>query len=81
VESLKDPYFSTFQEGNLSDEARKIIAGELPKLKLDYLGTDKDDNLIERWRENIRAMLSGTKSADQALADAEKEWNGILAAK
>jgi putative chitobiose transport system substrate-binding protein len=81
VESLKDPYFSTFQEGNLTDEARKIIAGELPKLKLDYLGTDKDDNLIERWRENIRAMLSGTKSADQALADAEKEWNGILAAK
>ncbi|SCL26620.1 putative chitobiose transport system substrate-binding protein [Micromonospora rhizosphaerae] len=81
VESLKDPQFSTFQPGNLHDEARKLVADELPKLQLGFLGTGKDDKLTERWRENVRAMLTGTKSPDQALADAEKEWNTILAAK
>jgi ABC-type glycerol-3-phosphate transport system substrate-binding protein len=81
VESLKDPHFSTFAPGNLHDEARKIVAEELPKLKLGYLGTGKDDRLIERWRENVRAVFSGAKTVDQALADAEREWNEILAAK
>jgi putative chitobiose transport system substrate-binding protein len=81
AESLKDPHFSTFQPGNLQDEARKIVADELPKVKLGYLGTGKDDKLKDRWLENMRAMYSGSKTVDQTVADAEKEWNGILAAK
>ncbi|MFI5490381.1 ABC transporter substrate-binding protein [Micromonospora echinaurantiaca] len=81
VESLKDPHFTTFQPGKLTDEARRIIAEELPKLQLGFLGTGKDDRLKERWDENMRAMISGRKSPSQALADAEKEWNALLAAK
>jgi putative chitobiose transport system substrate-binding protein len=80
VESLKDPYFSTFA-GTPSDQARKIIADELPKLKLGFLGTGKDDQLSERYLENVRAFFAGSKSAQQALAGAEKEWNDILAGK
>ncbi|MFF0789012.1 ABC transporter substrate-binding protein [Streptomyces spiralis] len=80
-ESLKDPFFSTFKQGNLMDEARKVIAGELPKLKLGFYGTGKDDELNERFSEHIRAFLMGSKSAKQTLGETEKEWNDILAGK
>ncbi|MER7332779.1 MULTISPECIES: extracellular solute-binding protein [unclassified Micromonospora] len=81
LESLKDPHFSTFQPGDLGDQARKIVAEELPAVKLGFLGTGADDKLNERWMENMRAMFSGAKTVDQAVADAEREWNAILAAK
>lgn len=81
LESLKDPFFSTFEPGNLNDEARKIVASELPKLELGSYGTGKDDQLRERWLENIRAAYSGAKTVDAAVADAEKEWNQLLASK
>lgn len=80
-ESLKDPFFSTFKQGNLMDQARKVIAEELPKLKLGFYGTGKDDELNERFREHIRAFLTGSKSAKQTLGETEKEWNDILASK
>ncbi|WP_158088623.1 ABC transporter substrate-binding protein [Thermoactinospora rubra] len=80
VESLKDPLFSQPKDDSLIDKARAQIAKQLPKTTLSSMGTGKDEELRERLREQIRAFMSGTKTAQQALADAEREWNDLLAA-
>ncbi|WP_219509691.1 ABC transporter substrate-binding protein [Nonomuraea ceibae] len=80
VESLKDPLFSRPETDSIIDEARTQIAKQLPRTTLSSMGTGKDEELRERLREQVRAFMSGSKSAEQALADAEREWNELLAA-
>jgi len=79
VEALKDPFFTEPKQDSLIDQARALIAQQLPKTELSVLGTGKDQQLRERLQENVRAFMTGTKSAQQALADAEREWNDLLA--
>lgn len=79
VDSLKDPLFTQPKADSLIDVARAQIAKQLPKTKLSSMGTGKDEELRERLREQVRAFMSGSKTAPQALADAEREWNNLLA--
>ncbi|WP_431909430.1 ABC transporter substrate-binding protein [Amycolatopsis thermoflava] len=81
ADSLKDPFFTQPGAGTPIEKARSAIAAELPKLELGTMGTGKDRQLSDRFREHIRAFMTGDKSAKQALADAEKEWNELLAQK
>ncbi|GLY70337.1 sugar ABC transporter substrate-binding protein [Amycolatopsis taiwanensis] len=78
-DALKNPFFSQSGGTTPMDRARAEIATELPKLELSTLGTGKDRQLSDRFREHIRAFMSGDKTAAQALTDAEKEWNDLLA--
>src|SRR5690606_29112654 len=90
--SLKDPHFTTtsdprrlrrpapdrgYEPGDLEDEARRLLARELPKLELGTLGTGVDDQLLESWREHVRAYLTGDVSAERTLEATKREWNKL----
>jgi len=43
------------------------------------MGSGNDEQLRQLFDDQVRAYMSGTKTAKQALDDAEKAWNDTLA--
>ncbi|MEV2269306.1 ABC transporter substrate-binding protein [Nonomuraea africana] len=79
VSSTKDPFFSSSAGDDPMAMARSVIVKGLPELEYTPIGTAKDAELGELLSEEVRAYLTGTKSAKEALDTAEKRWNDALA--
>ncbi|MFD1934763.1 MULTISPECIES: ABC transporter substrate-binding protein [Nonomuraea] len=79
VSSTKDPFFSGSAGDDPMAVARSVIVKGLPELEYTPMGTAKDAELGELLSEEVRAFLTGTKSAKEALDTAEKRWNDALA--
>jgi putative chitobiose transport system substrate-binding protein len=79
--TLKDPFFTNIEVKSLKDEARKMMVANASKLSLGSFGLDKEQDLVDNYNEAIRAALLGQKSVKQALDDAVKFWNPILASQ
>ncbi|GAA2657032.1 ABC transporter substrate-binding protein [Nonomuraea recticatena] len=79
VSSTKDPFFSGSDGDDPMSVARSVIVKGLPELEYTPIGTAKDSELGELLSEEVRAYLTGTKSAKEALDTAEKRWNDALA--
>ena len=77
-ESLKDPYFAAITGDTAKDQARRILIKDYPTLQDGSLGSVDDLSLRQLFDEQIRAVMLGTKSAQQAMDDAEKQWNDAL---
>lgn len=81
LKTLEDPLFTSGSGDSPRDEARSLIAGHMNDVEDLTLGTAFDTQLQASLETNFRAVLTGTKSAEQAVADAEAEWNQVLASK
>ncbi|MGP3916457.1 ABC transporter substrate-binding protein [Nonomuraea sp. 10N515B] len=79
ISSTKDAFFTQAESGDAMGAARQVIVKGLAKLEYRPIGTSKDAELGEYLSEEVRAFLSGTKSAKEALDTAEKQWNDALA--
>ncbi|MFI6535272.1 ABC transporter substrate-binding protein [Nonomuraea sp. NPDC050547] len=79
VSSTKDTFFTAVSGDDPMAAARSVIVKGLPQLKYTPIGTNKDAELGELLSEEVRAFLTGTKSAKEALDTAEKRWNDALA--
>jgi putative chitobiose transport system substrate-binding protein len=77
--TLKDPYFTNVEVKTIKDEARKMQVANASKLSLGSFGLDKEQEMVDNYNEQIRAVLLGQKSVKQALDDAVNFWNPILA--
>lgn len=79
ISSTKDPFFTQGADGDAMSAARQVIVKGMAKLAYHPVGTSKDAELGEYFAEQVRAFLTGTKSAEEALDTAEKQWNDALA--
>ncbi|NUR85887.1 MAG: sugar ABC transporter substrate-binding protein [Nonomuraea sp.] len=79
ISSTKDAFFTQGGDGDAMSAARQVIVKDLPKLEYKPIGTSKDAELGEYFAEQVRAFLTGTKSAKEALDTAEQQWNDALA--
>lgn len=79
ISSTKDPFFAGQGGDDPMDVARRVIVKGLPKLEYTPLGTQKDMELSESLAEELRGFLQGSKTAEEALQAAEKQWNEALA--
>lgn len=79
VSSTKDAFFTDVTGDDPMSAARAVIVKGLPKLEYAPIGTAKDAELGEYLNEEVRAFLTGTKGAKEALDAAEKRWNDALA--
>ncbi|GAA0934241.1 sugar ABC transporter substrate-binding protein [Nonomuraea longicatena] len=79
VSSAKDPFFTDVTGSDPMSVARSVIVKGLPELKYVPIGTAKDAELGELLSEEVRAFITGTKTAKEALDTAEKRWNDALA--
>lgn len=78
VESLEDPFFTTPKGDSATDIARGLVADSVSEVVDVTYGTEHDIELQEALEEQIRAVLSGAKTPQQALDDAEAAWNNTL---
>ncbi|SEN13668.1 ABC transporter substrate-binding protein [Lihuaxuella thermophila] len=78
-ETLKDPFFTNAEGNTIKDEARKVMVAASPRLTVNILGLEKEQELKEFYMEEIRAALMGKKSVKEALDAAVKHWNDQLA--
>jgi putative chitobiose transport system substrate-binding protein len=81
VSTTKDAFFTASTDTSPIGQARKVILAELPDLVDGRLGTGKDAQLSEALSNQVRAYLSGSVSAEQALSAAAEAWDKALAAK
>ncbi|MFE3449755.1 ABC transporter substrate-binding protein [Nonomuraea sp. NPDC059194] len=79
VSTTKAPFFTEASGEDPMSVARQVNARALSELEYKPLGTTKDAELGEHLLEEVRAFLTGTKSAKEALDAAEKRWNDTLA--
>lgn len=77
--SLEDPFFTDNPGTEPSDKARAVLVADYPNLKDASLGSSNDLYLRQLFDEEVRAVMLGTKTAEQAMADAESAWNEELA--
>jgi putative chitobiose transport system substrate-binding protein len=77
-ESLEDPFFTDITGDTPNDQARRILIEDYPTLQDGSLGSIDDLSLRQLFDEQIRAVMLGTKSADEAMDDAEQQWNEAL---
>ncbi|WP_408008539.1 ABC transporter substrate-binding protein [Pseudalkalibacillus sp. A8] len=77
-ETLEDPFFTDFEVKNIHDEARKLMVEISPKLTINSLGIEKEQELKDFYLEQIRAALLGEKTAKEALDTAVEHWNEAL---
>lgn len=77
--SLEDPYFTDIDTSTPSGQGRAILVETFPELEDGGLQSHNDVVLREILDEEIRAFMSGSKSAEDALAAAEEQWNTELA--
>ena len=81
VATLKDSFFTASSGTTATDKARELVVSSLSGSGLDDVGsygTSHDIELQDVFAEQIRAALSGTKTAEEALESAEEQWNKIL---
>ncbi len=79
VDSLKDPFFTNAAGTAPTDVARGLVSASVSDVIDVTYGTEHDVELQEALEEQIRAVLSGSKSPQQALDAAEAAWNQTLA--
>lgn len=77
--SLEDPYFTEIDTSNPAGQGRKILVDTFPDLEDGGLQSHNDVVLREIFDEEVRAYMSGNKSAEDALTAAEEQWNAELA--
>jgi putative chitobiose transport system substrate-binding protein len=78
-QTLRDPYFTDISGKTPADQARKVLVDTFPSIVDASLGSGNDENLRMVFDEQVRAYMSGDKSAAEALAEAERQWNAELA--
>ncbi|HIZ36492.1 MAG TPA: extracellular solute-binding protein [Candidatus Ruania gallistercoris] len=76
--SLEDAYFTDIDTSTPSGQGRKILVDTFPELEDGGLQSHNDVVLREIFDEEVRAFMSGNKSAEDALAAAEEQWNTEL---
>ncbi|WUJ68112.1 extracellular solute-binding protein [Kribbella soli] len=79
VKALADPFFTDISGNTPADQARKILVDTFKTSVDASMGSGNDEQLRQLFDDQIRAYMSGTKTAEQALDDAEKAWNETLA--
>jgi putative chitobiose transport system substrate-binding protein len=79
VKALADPFFTDISGNTPADQARKILLKTFTNSVDASLGSGNDEQLRQLFDDQIRAYMSGTKTAQQALDTAEKAWNDTLA--
>lgn len=79
VKALEDPFFTDISGTTPADQARKILIDTFKQSVDASMGSGNDEQLRQLFDDQVRAFMSGTKSAKQALDDAEKAWNDTLA--
>jgi putative chitobiose transport system substrate-binding protein len=79
TETLKDPFFTDISGNAPADQARKVLVQTFPKIVDASLGSGNDENLRMLFDEQVRAYMSGAKTAEQALETAASQWDAELA--
>ncbi|WP_163505978.1 extracellular solute-binding protein [Fodinicola acaciae] len=79
VDTLKDPYFTDITGNTPADQGRRVLVQTFPKIVDASLGSGNDENLRNIFDEQVRAYMTGSKTAVQALNDAAQQWNTELA--
>ncbi|MGF1515764.1 MAG: ABC transporter substrate-binding protein [Elainellaceae cyanobacterium] len=83
--SLEDDYFSTEKASEVSgdlapgDLARVISAQQMDEAEVLVPATENVKQLQKILYENLQAAMLGQKTVDQALDDAEAQWNQAAA--
>lgn len=77
--SLEDPFFTENPGTAPVDIARKVLVEAYPTLEAGTMGSPNDLHLRQVFDEEIRAVMMGSKTAQQAMDDAEKAWNDEIA--
>lgn len=77
-ESLEDPYFTDIDTSTPAGMGKKILVDTFSSIKDGSLNTQNDQHLRNLFDEEVRAFASGSKSAEDALAAAEEQWNANL---
>ena len=77
--SLEDPYFTDIDTSTPAGQGRKILVDTFPDLEDGGLQSHNDVVLREIFDEEVRAFMSGNKTAEDALNAAEEQWNTELA--
>ncbi|MEO0407844.1 MAG: sugar ABC transporter substrate-binding protein [Cyanobacteria bacterium P01_A01_bin.135] len=76
--ALDDPYFSSEKaDAAPGDKARVISAQQLPDAEVLVPAMENVKQLQKILYENLQGAMLGQKSVDQALADAETQWNQV----
>lgn len=78
VKALADPFFTEIPGSTPADQARKILLQTFKNSVDASMGSGNDDQLRQLFDDQIRAYMSGTKTAQEALDAAEKAWNDTL---
>ncbi|MEU8221282.1 sugar ABC transporter substrate-binding protein [Kribbella sp. NPDC048915] len=78
VKALEDPFFTDISGTTPADQARKILIDTFKQSVDASMGSGNDEQLRQLFDDQVRAYMSGTKTAKQALDDAEKAWNDTL---
>jgi putative chitobiose transport system substrate-binding protein len=78
TETLEDPFFTDFEVKTIHDESRKLMVEIAPKLTINSLGIEKEQELKKYFLEQIRAAMMGEKSVKDALDDAAAHWEQEL---
>jgi putative chitobiose transport system substrate-binding protein len=74
--ALDDPYFTELPAGETpGSKARLVSASQLPDAEVLVPAMDDVKELQKIIYTNLQAAMLGQKSVDQAIADAEQEWN------
>ncbi|GAA1579960.1 MULTISPECIES: ABC transporter substrate-binding protein [Kribbella] len=79
VKALEDPFFTDITGTTPADQARKILLDTFKQSVDASMGSGNDEQLRQLFDDQVRAYMSGTKTAQQALDAAEKAWNDTLA--
>jgi putative chitobiose transport system substrate-binding protein len=79
VKALEDRFFTDISGTTPADQARKILIDTFKQSVDASMGSGNDEQLRQLFDAQVRAYMSGTKTAKQALDDAEKAWNDTLA--
>ncbi len=74
-----DPFFTDVDSGSKSDMARKVSAEQLDRAVNLVPPLSNQNQLNEAINQMVQNALLGEKTAAEAIADAEAEWNRILA--
>ncbi len=78
-EAAADPYFTDVDPDSKKDEAKKVSAEQLDRAENLIPPLSKQNDLNEVINQMVQNALLGQKTAAEAIADAEAEWNEILA--
>ncbi|TCC65389.1 sugar ABC transporter substrate-binding protein [Kribbella pittospori] len=79
VKALEDPFFTDIKGTTPADQARKTLLDTFKNSVDASMGSGNDEQLRKLFDDQVRAFMSGTKSAKEALDAAEKAWNDTLA--